>query len=56
MKTAFTLKDIHDFLLERGYPEWNYEVYDRRTGEKRKATIEDFTDEIYSTVELAFYK
>lgn len=55
MKTAFTLKDIHDFLLERGYPEWNYEVYDRKTGEKRKATLEDFDySGRYSTTDLAF--
>ncbi len=55
MKTAFTLKDIHDFLLERGYPEWNYEVYDKKTGEIRQATIEDFDYKyIYGTTELAF--
>ena len=32
MKTAFELKDVHDFLLEIGCPEWNYEVYDKGTG------------------------
>ena len=55
MKTAFELKDVHDFLLEIGCPEWNYEVYDKVTGEKRKATIEDFDyTGRYSTTELAF--
>lgn len=53
MELVFTLQDIHDFLLERKkFPEWNYDVYDRRTGKKRTATIEDFLkDEI---VELMF--
>ena len=52
---VFTLKDISDFLLQRGCPEWKYEVYDRKTGEKRKATIEDFDyTGRYSTTELAF--
>ena len=45
MKTIYTLKDIHDFLLQKGYPEWTYEVYDRHLGNKRKAKIEDFFDE-----------
>ena len=55
MEIEFKLKEIHDFLLERGFPEWNYEVYDRRTGEKRKSTIEDFDyTGRYSTTELAF--
>lgn len=55
MKTAFELKDVHDFLLEIGCPEWNYEVYDKGTGKKRKATIEDFYyTGRYSTTELAF--
>lgn len=55
MKTVFTLLDIYDFLLETGLPEWNYEVYDKVTGEKRKATIEDFDyTGRYSTTELAF--
>ena len=44
MKTIYTLEDIHDFLLQKGYPEWNYEVYDRHLGYKRKAKIEDFFD------------
>ena len=51
----FTLKNIHDFLLEKGYPKWNYEVYDKKTGGKRKAIIEDFDySGIYGTTELAF--
>ena len=55
MKTSCTLKDVHDFLLERGYPEWNYEVYDKKTGERRRASILDFNySGVYSTTELAF--
>lgn len=45
MKTIYTLENIHDFLLQKGYPEWTYEVYDRHLGNKRKARIEDFFDE-----------
>ena len=44
MKTIYTLEDIHNFLLQKGYPEWNYVVYDRHLGYKRKAKIEDFFD------------
>lgn len=46
MKTIYTLEDIHDFLLQKGYSEWTYEIYDRHLGNKRKAKIEDFFDEL----------
>lgn len=46
MKTIFTLQNIHDFLLQKGYPEWNYEVYDRYLGHIKKAKIEDFIDRV----------
>ncbi len=45
MNTIYTLEDIRNFLMQKGYPEWNYEVYDRYLGNKRKAKIEDFFDE-----------
>ena len=42
MKTSFTLEDIRNFLKCRFGWDWNYEVWDKKSGEKRKATIEDF--------------
>lgn len=55
MKTAFTLEDIRNFLKCRFGWNWNYEVWDKKSGEKRKATIEDFDyTGRYSTTELAF--
>lgn len=54
MKTVFTLEDIHNFLKLRGYADWNYEVYDRKTGEKRKAILEDFDySGMYGSTDLA---
>ena len=55
MEDIFKLEDIHNFLLRCGYPEWDYEVFDRQTGEIRRATIEDFTNNLYNSTELAFY-
>ena len=53
MKPIYNLEDIHD-LLSKKYEryDWDYEIYDRM-GKKRKATIEDFTDNITNIVTLA---
>ena len=55
MKAIYTLKNIHDLLLEK-YPnvEWNYEIYERATGKRRNAIIEDFSENMYDTLTLAF--
>jgi len=54
MKTIYTLENIHDFLLEQGCPEWEYEVYDRMSGQKREAKIEDFTKNIFHRPNMSF--
>ena len=54
MRVAYSLKDIHNFLSQKYVKfDWDYEIYDRR-GIKRRATIEDFTNDIYDTVSLVF--
>lgn len=56
MQTTFTLEDIRDFLKQQYGIDWGFEVWDRKTGKKRRATIEDFDySGRYSTTELAFY-
>ena len=53
MNTSFTLEDICDFLKCRFGWDWNYEVWDKKSGEKRKATLEDFDySGRFSTTEL----
>ncbi len=42
MNTFFTIKDIKEFLLSKGFPKWDGEIDDRR--DVRKASIEDFFD------------
>ena len=39
---TFNSNDINEFLVAAGYPEWNGEVCDKETGEKRLATKQDF--------------
>lgn len=56
MITIYTLEDVHDFLLQKGYPVWSYQVYDWKTGKIRKATIEDFDySGMHSSTDLVFY-
>ena len=55
MKPIYTLNNIHDLLLKK-YPnfEWSYEIYDRRTGDKKIAEIEDFSNNLFETLALVF--
>ena len=57
METIYTLEDIRDFI-KREFPfDWNYDVWDKKTGQHRKATLEDFDySGIHSTTDLAFFK
>ena len=56
MDTTFTLEDIRDFLKRQFNFDWNYDVWDKKTGKQRKATLEDFDySGRYSTTELAFF-
>jgi hypothetical protein len=50
----YTLNDIQTLLFQK-YPKlkWNYEIYERSTGEKRQAEIEDFTENMQYTLALA---
>ena len=52
----YNLRDIHDFLLQKGYPEWNYEIYDKHSRNKKLAKTEDFTDKFgfFENVLLTF--
>ena len=54
MKTIYTLKDIQTFLSQK-YPKlnWNYEIYDSKSGEKIQASIENFNENLYRTIALA---
>ena len=55
MKTIFTLENIRDFLKKKYGIDWGCEVWDRKTGKTRRATIEDFDyTGRYDTTELAF--
>lgn len=55
MKAIYTLKDIQTFLSQK-YPKlnWNYEIYDSKSGEKIQASIENFNENLCRTVALAF--
>ncbi len=56
METIYTLEDIKDLLMRKYALDWQYDVWDRQTGKKRSATLEDFDySGRYSTTELAFY-
>ena len=56
MNTSFTLEDICDFLKRKFALNWNYEVWDKKSGEKRQVTIEDFDySGMYSTTDLAIF-
>jgi len=56
VKTIFTLEDIQDLLMRKYALDWQYDVWDRQTGEKRSAALEDFDySGRYNTTELAFY-
>lgn len=54
MKAIYTLKDIQTFLSQK-YPKlnWNYEIYDSKSGEKIQASIENFNENLCRTVALA---
>ena len=54
MKPNYTLKDVQTLLLQK-FPKlnWNYEIYESRTGEKIHASIEDFIRHTQGTVGLA---
>ena len=54
MKTIYTLKDIQTFLSQK-YPKlnWNYEIYNSKSGEKIQASIENFNENLCPTVALA---
>lgn len=54
MKPNYTLKDVQTLLLQK-FPKlnWNYEIYENRTGEKIRASIEDFIRHTQGTVGLA---
>ena len=55
MGTIYTLEDIRDFLKQKYAIDWQCEVWDRRTGQKRSATLEDFDySGRYSSTELAY--
>lgn len=52
----FTLEDIRDFLKRKFAFDWQYHVWDKKTGERRQVTLEDFDySGRYSTTDLAFY-
>ena len=55
MKAIYTLKDIQTYLSQK-YPKlnWNYEIYDSKSGEKIQASIENFNENLCRTVALAF--
>lgn len=56
MKTIFTLEDIRDFLRRTFALDWQYDVWDKKTGKQRKVTLRDFDySGIYSTTELAIF-
>ena len=56
METIYTLEDIKDLLMRKYALTWQFDVWDRKTGDKRSATLEDFDySGRYSTTELAFY-
>lgn len=55
MGTIYTLEDIRDYLKQQFAIDWQCEVWDRRTGQKRSATLEDFDySGRYSSTELAY--
>lgn len=53
METVYTLKDIQTLLLQK-YPKlnWNYEIYDRKSGEKVQASIETFNQNMQDALRL----
>jgi len=56
MNSIYSLQDIRDFLKQKYALDWRYEVWDRKTSEKRNAIIEDFDySGRYSTTQLCFY-
>lgn len=56
MKTTYTFDDIRDFLKRKFALNWNYDLWDKKTGESRQATLEDFNySGMYSTTDLAIH-
>lgn len=58
MEAIFTLNNIHDLLASKyvkGF-EWNYQIYDRKNGKKKLATIEDFEDSSRAVALVIDYK
>ena len=56
MNSIYTLRDIHNLLAKKypKYPRWTYDIYERTTGQRRSATIEDFTRNMFDTTALVF--
>lgn len=56
-KTIYYTLDNIQKLLSQEYPffQWNYEISDRQTGNKREVKIEDFTNSLFYTVSLPVY-
>ena len=53
MNTIYTLEDIQQFLSQKYSKfQWNYQIYDSKTGKKRQATLDDFTANTFHTLPL----